>query len=182
MNEREIRKLIKIVEESEIEELEVRRWWGYRLRISKRATGGGASQGAAAPAVQVPQTAPPQASGGHQAQAGGGGEGEEGGSGAGAAGASAATAGTEESYPESRYHIIRSPIVGTFYRAPAPDAPPYVEEGDPIKAGQVVCIVEAMKLMNEIQAEQGGRVVKVLSENAQPVEYSQKLIVIDPEG
>lgn len=181
MNEREIRKLIKIVEESEIEELEVRRWWGYRLRISKRATGGGASQGAAAPAIPVPQTPPAQVSQGQQGQGGGGGEGGQ--QGSAAAEAEPSAAGTEEErYPESRYHIIRSPIVGTFYRAPAPDAPPYVEEGDSIKAGQVVCIVEAMKLMNEIQAEQGGRVVKVLSENAQPVEYSQKLIVIDPEG
>jgi acetyl-CoA carboxylase biotin carboxyl carrier protein len=87
-----------------------------------------------------------------------------------------------ETISEDRYHIIHSPIVGTFYRAPAPDAPPYVEVGDMIKAGQVVCIVEAMKLMNEIQAEEGGRVVRVEVENAEPVEYNQTLIVIDPEG
>ncbi|MFO7767554.1 MAG: acetyl-CoA carboxylase biotin carboxyl carrier protein [bacterium] len=169
MNEREIRKLIKIVEESEIEELEVRRWWGYRLRISKRAAGGPQS----APTIPVPPEQPSPADRGRPAEAAGGGEGPP---------AETAAERVEETYPEARYHIIRSPIVGTFYRAPAPDAPPYVEEGDTIKAGQVVCIVEAMKLMNEIQAEQGGRVVKVLTENAQPVEYSQKLIVIDPEG
>jgi len=83
---------------------------------------------------------------------------------------------------EERHTVIRSPIVGTFYRAPAPDAPPYVEVGDVIKPGQTVCIVEAMKLMNEIQAEQGGKVVRILVENAQPVEYNQMLIVIDPEA
>ena len=85
-------------------------------------------------------------------------------------------------YSDATHYIIRSPIVGTFYRAPAPDAPPYVDVGDTIKAGQVVCIVEAMKLMNEIQAEKGGKIVKILVENAMPVEYNQMMIVLEPEG
>ncbi|MGH7731498.1 MAG: acetyl-CoA carboxylase biotin carboxyl carrier protein [Candidatus Eiseniibacteriota bacterium] len=75
---------------------------------------------------------------------------------------------------------IVSPMVGTFYRAPAPDADPYVEVGDTVSVGQTVCIVEAMKLMNEIESEVKGRVVKILVENAQPVEYGQKLFLVEP--
>jgi len=75
---------------------------------------------------------------------------------------------------------ITSPIVGTFYRSPSPDADPYVEEGDAVKKGQVLCIVEAMKLMNEIESELDGRVVKILAESTKPVEYGQPLFLIDP--
>jgi acetyl-CoA carboxylase biotin carboxyl carrier protein len=75
---------------------------------------------------------------------------------------------------------ITSPIVGTFYRSPSPDADPYVEEGDTVKKGQVLCIVEAMKLMNEIESEVDGRVVKILVESAKPVEYGQPLFLVEP--
>jgi acetyl-CoA carboxylase biotin carboxyl carrier protein len=75
---------------------------------------------------------------------------------------------------------IESPMVGTFYRAPAPGAEPYVKEGDLIQKGTVVCIVEAMKLMNEIESEVGGRIVKVLAENGRPVEFGQPLFLVDP--
>jgi acetyl-CoA carboxylase biotin carboxyl carrier protein len=75
---------------------------------------------------------------------------------------------------------IASPIVGTFYRSPSPDADPYVEEGDYVKKGQVLCIVEAMKLMNEIESEVGGRVTKILAESTKPVEYGQALFLVDP--
>jgi acetyl-CoA carboxylase biotin carboxyl carrier protein len=75
---------------------------------------------------------------------------------------------------------ITSPMVGTFYRAPAPDADPYVEVGDMVEVGQTVCIVEAMKLMNEIESEFRGRVVGIPVENAQPVEFGQKLFLIEP--
>jgi acetyl-CoA carboxylase biotin carboxyl carrier protein len=75
---------------------------------------------------------------------------------------------------------ITSPIVGTFYRSPSPDADPYVEEGDTVKKGQVLCIVEAMKLMNEIESEVDGRLVKILVESAKPVEYGQPLFLIEP--
>mgnify|MGYP001561057077 FL=1 len=74
---------------------------------------------------------------------------------------------------------IASPIVGTFYRSPSPDADPYVEEGDYVKKGQVLCIVEAMKLMNEIESEVDGRVVKILAESTKPVEYGQALFLVD---
>ncbi len=73
-----------------------------------------------------------------------------------------------------------APMVGTFYRAPSPDAPPLINEGDMVSEGQVVCIIEAMKLFNEIQAEKPGRVVRILVENASPVEYGQPLFLLDP--
>lgn len=77
---------------------------------------------------------------------------------------------------------ITSPIVGTFYRSPSPDADPYVEEGDFVKRGQVLCIVEAMKLMNEIESETDGRIVKILAESTKSVEYGQALFLIDPKA
>jgi acetyl-CoA carboxylase biotin carboxyl carrier protein len=82
----------------------------------------------------------------------------------------------------SQAHLltIEAPMVGTFYRAPSPDAQPFVREGDRVKKGQVVCIVEAMKLMNEIESKVAGRVMKVLVENAQPVEYGQPLFLLEP--
>jgi acetyl-CoA carboxylase biotin carboxyl carrier protein len=70
-------------------------------------------------------------------------------------------------------------MVGTFYRAPKPDAPPFVNEGDPVEPGQTVCIVEAMKLFNEIQCEVRGRVARILVENGSPVEYGQPLMLVD---
>ncbi len=81
---------------------------------------------------------------------------------------------------QGRFVTVTSPIVGTFYRSPSPDADPYVEEGDFVKKGQVLCIVEAMKLMNEIEAETDGRIMKVLVESTTPVEYAQALFLIDP--
>jgi acetyl-CoA carboxylase biotin carboxyl carrier protein len=77
---------------------------------------------------------------------------------------------------------ITSPIVGTFYRSPSPDADAYVEEGDFVKKGQVLCIVEAMKLMNEIESETDGRIVKILAESTKPIEYGQALFLIDPKA
>lgn len=77
---------------------------------------------------------------------------------------------------------IRSPIVGTFYRSPSPDKPPYVKVGDSVSAGDVVCIVEAMKLFNEIESEVSGKIVKVLIEEAKPVEYDQVLYLVDPNA
>ncbi|MEO1961117.1 MAG: acetyl-CoA carboxylase biotin carboxyl carrier protein, partial [Paracoccus sp. (in: a-proteobacteria)] len=76
-------------------------------------------------------------------------------------------------------HVIKSPLVGTFYRAPAPGAPPFVEEGDIVSPGQVLCIIEALKVMNEIESDVRGKVVKILVENGQPVEYGQPLFLID---
>ena len=75
---------------------------------------------------------------------------------------------------------ITSPIVGTFYRSNSPDKPPYVETGDIVKKGQVLCIIEAMKLMNEIESEATGKIVQALVENGQPVEYGQPLFIVEP--
>jgi acetyl-CoA carboxylase biotin carboxyl carrier protein len=83
--------------------------------------------------------------------------------------------------PDDRNLVaIKAPMVGTFYRAPGPDAAPFVAEGDVVKEGQVLCIIEAMKLMNEIEAKVGGRIARVLVENAQPVEYGHPLFLVEP--
>jgi len=83
---------------------------------------------------------------------------------------------------ESTAHLltVEAPMVGTFYRCPKPDAPPFVTEGDVVKEGQVICIVEAMKLMNEIESKVAGRIAKVVVENGQPVEFGQPLFLVDP--
>jgi len=85
-----------------------------------------------------------------------------------------------ERRPPDSFVTIEAPMVGTFYRAPAPEAPPYVKEGDLVKEGQVLCIIEAMKLMNEIESRMAGRVVKILVENRQGVEYGQPLFLVEP--
>lgn len=79
----------------------------------------------------------------------------------------------------SNQMLVESPMVGTFYRASAPDAAPFVDEGSSVRKGQTVCIIEAMKMMNEIEAPAAGRVVRIVAENAQPVEYGQALMVIE---
>jgi acetyl-CoA carboxylase biotin carboxyl carrier protein len=94
----------------------------------------------------------------------------------------APTAQTRPSAETDGQVTITSPIVGTFYRSPSPDADPYVEEGDYVKKGQVLCIVEAMKLMNEIESEADGRITKILAESTKPVEYGQPLFLIDPSA
>lgn len=93
----------------------------------------------------------------------------------------AGTAAPPPGAPETNHlEPISAPMVGTFYRAPSPDAPPFVEEGDAVQPGQTVCIIEAMKLFNEIQSEVRGRVVQVLAENGAPVEYGQPLFLVEP--
>jgi len=84
--------------------------------------------------------------------------------------------------PTANLMPIKSPMVGTFYRSPAPDADPYVEENSTIDVGQTVCIVEAMKLMNEIESDVKGRIARILVENAQPVEYGQVLFLVEAES
>lgn len=85
----------------------------------------------------------------------------------------------QESVVSNNTVEVRSPMVGTFYRAPSPDADPYVDVGQTVSVGQTLCIVEAMKLMNEIEAEISGKIVKILVENAQPVEYNQPLFLVE---
>jgi acetyl-CoA carboxylase biotin carboxyl carrier protein len=152
-----IRKLIKLVEESDIGELEVG-GWGQKVRITKKPKQtNNPSKDQSVTAITVepksetttkPQTVPAE----------------------------------PLKMVEETDHLvpIKSPMVGTFYRAPAPDAKPYVELNQQIAAGQVVCVIEAMKLMNEIESEVAGRVAKILVENAKPVEFGQSLFLIDP--
>ena len=83
---------------------------------------------------------------------------------------------------ESNYLAVKSPMVGTFYRSPSPDKPVYVKIGDSIASGDTVCIIEAMKLFNEVESEVSGKIVKVLVEDAQPVEYDQVPFLVDPKG
>jgi acetyl-CoA carboxylase biotin carboxyl carrier protein len=92
---------------------------------------------------------------------------------------SSRTEGTDASVTAGRI-TVESPMVGTFYRSSSPTADPYVGEGDVVKEGQILCIIEAMKLMNEIEAKAAGRIAKILVENAQPVEYGQALFLIEP--
>jgi acetyl-CoA carboxylase biotin carboxyl carrier protein len=94
--------------------------------------------------------------------------------------AAAPVAAAAEGPGDANLLAIEAPMVGTFYRAPSPEAQPFVRDGERVKKGQVVCIIEAMKLMNEIESKVAGRVVKVLAENAQPVEYGQPLFLLEP--
>jgi acetyl-CoA carboxylase biotin carboxyl carrier protein len=93
----------------------------------------------------------------------------------------AASAPPSAPVPEEGLHMVKSPIVGTFYEAPSPGAPPFVKPGDMVEAGQVLCIVEAMKLLNEIESDVAGEIVKKLAVNGQPIEYGQELFVIRPK-
>jgi len=148
-----IRSLIQLVEESEIESLEVSSW-GHKLSIVRKV-----NPGVVAPATVVQAAAPTPL-----------------------APASAPTpAPALAAEDTSGLVAIKSPMVGTYYAAPAPDADSYVSLNQKIRVGQVVCIVEAMKLMNEIESEVSGRVSKVLVENAQPVEFGQELFLIESE-
>ena len=88
---------------------------------------------------------------------------------------------TTEPPKEEGLHTVKSPIVGTFYEAPSPGAPPFVKVGDGVEVGQVLCIVEAMKLLNEIESDVAGEIVKKLVTNGQPIEYGQELFVIRPK-
>ncbi|UZQ54497.1 acetyl-CoA carboxylase biotin carboxyl carrier protein [Trichothermofontia sichuanensis B231] len=168
----ELRDLLTTLDQTEIEELTLKAA-DFELTIRRRsALGGGelAPTALAVPPVSLPpaQTpavaltpgvsppaAPPQE-------------------------ASAASA-PPPSSASSRLVDITSPMVGTFYRAPAPDEPPYVEVGDHVRVGQTVCILEAMKLMNELESEVSGTIVEILIENADPVEFGQVLMRVKPD-
>ena len=158
MDLNQIKKLIKIVESSEITDFSIQEG-DLRIKISKNTK----SPYELSYQVQTPHLAPmPQTSPGMFE-----------------APAPAEKPDIDEKGDSEKYHEIRSPIVGTFYRAPAPDADPYVQIGDQVSAGTVLCIVEAMKLMNEIESDVSGKVVKILVDNATPVEYNQPIFLIE---
>ncbi len=170
-----VKGLIEAVDASGIDSLEITRA-GTRVKISK--TPPSAPPGATyfspppppAPAPPAPNPAPAvdEAVGGPTAERGGS--------------AAAQAEASEGAAAESGLSDVPSPMVGTFYRAPAPDAPPYVEVGSRVSKGQTLCILEAMKLMNELEAEVEGVVREILVDNAEPVEYGQVLFRIDPKG
>jgi len=159
MKESQIKRLIKMVEESQIEEIEVSRW-GRKVRISKKARPVIAENGQTVLAAGV----------------------------AGNAASAETTAATpagkappeETASPAADQAAISSPMVGTFYRSPSPEAEPFVKVGQKIEKGQVVCIVEAMKLMNEIESDQSGVIAEILAQDAQPVEFGQQLFLLEP--
>ena len=172
MNEREIKKLIRIVEESGIDELEVSRW-GRSVRIVKRPVNG-ADPGSGTTVLWGPRGA------GSGVDASGPPGGVDAGGPSGVAAAGIPPAAGAASADRAGLAIVRAPMVGTFYRAPSPDAPAYVEPGDRVRKGQTLCILEAMKLMNEIESEFDGVVRAILAESGEPVEYGQPLFELEP--
>jgi acetyl-CoA carboxylase biotin carboxyl carrier protein len=160
----DLKEILRILEEQNITEFELEQD-GVKLRVCRASTVAG---GVAAALAPTPAPAP-------------------------AAGAPAAPAAVPTSpapaagappapvaEASANGTVVKSPIVGTFYRAPDPNSPPFVSEGDRVKVGQVLCIIEAMKLMNEIEAEVAGEVVKIHPENGQPVQYGDPLFTVRP--
>ena len=155
MDIRKVKKLIELLEESDVEELEIQEGEDS-VRISRRRAD---TVTMAAPA---PAPAPQQAAPAPQPQQGGG--------------SSQAEEKTEPDEPQG--HLVRSPMVGTFYRAPSPTAASFVEVGQKVHSGDALCIVEAMKMMNQIEADISGTVSQILVEDGEPVEYDQPMFVI----
>ncbi|MHB8174045.1 MAG: acetyl-CoA carboxylase biotin carboxyl carrier protein [Nitrospirota bacterium] len=150
MNLKEIKELIEVLKNSDITEIELEKA-GTKIRLKK---GLGGHENVLSPPAGEERAAP-------TAQI-------------------AAPAPDPAAEAQKNLFAVNSPIVGTFYRAPSPDAAVYVEVGDVVKKGQILCIIEAMKLMNEIEAEVSGKIAAVLVENAQPVEYGEPLFHIEP--
>ena len=164
MNQKELKELIEFLIEKDISEFELERG-DVKVRIKRGADAQPMS--VIAPIAAVPAVAPvsstaPQPN----------------------ALAHSTVPATPEATPveaEEELHLVKSPIVGTFYEAPAPGAPPFIKPGDHVQAGQVLCIIEAMKLMNEIESDMTGEIVKILAANGKPVEYGQPLFSIRPK-
>ncbi|UCG39333.1 MAG: acetyl-CoA carboxylase biotin carboxyl carrier protein [bacterium] len=155
MDIKEIREILKLLERYDVQDFSLQRG-DNRIRIRK---GGVTEEAAAVRYREVPtREAPPRAA---------------------APPAPEPAAPSEALTVGERQFLVTSPIVGTFYRAPSPESPPYVEVGGMVSKGTVLCIVEAMKIMNEIECEVSGKVSAILVDNAQPVEYGQPLFIID---
>ncbi|HSO83372.1 MULTISPECIES: acetyl-CoA carboxylase biotin carboxyl carrier protein [unclassified Thiocapsa] len=151
MDIRKVKKLIELLEQSDVAEIEIHEG-EESVRISRHGSG--------AMPMYMPQAMPMAV-------------------GPAAAPAPAAKASDEEDLDEMEGEVVRSPMVGTFYRAPSPGSKAFVEEGQTVKAGETLCIIEAMKILNQIECEQGGTIRRILVENGQPVEYNQPLFVIE---
>jgi acetyl-CoA carboxylase biotin carboxyl carrier protein len=166
MNQKELKELVEFLIEKDITEFELERG-DVKVRI-KRGTPPAAQSSeriiavsAPHPAVQVPVAAATAVSG--------------------APLEAAAPPIAPAPPPPEELHMVKSPIVGTYYESPSPGSPPFVKPGDSVEVGQVLCIVEAMKLMNEIEADVAGEIVKSLMKNGQPIEYNQELFAIRPK-
>jgi len=157
MDIKDLKSLIKMVTETDITEFELEAA-EEKIRIKRGCTAPVVQYQAPQPMVAMQPAMAPAA----------------------APAASAAPAETAAPVAKARGNEVTSPIVGTFYRAPAPDAAPYVEVGQIVEKGQVLCIVEAMKLMNEIEAEYRCKIVEICKENAQPVEFGEALFIVEP--
>lgn len=155
MNEAKLKKLLEIFQESNVEELELQHsfWRGTRVRIRRRRQ----------PAPERPPEtdALPFSSSPRSANA-------------------ATDDLPAAAHPEEKLHVIAAPMVGAFFRSPAPETAPFVQVGDRVSPGQVVCIIEAMKIMNEITADVEGEIVEILADSANPVEFGQPLLKIRP--
>jgi acetyl-CoA carboxylase biotin carboxyl carrier protein len=164
MNQKELKELIEFLIEKDIAEFELERG-DVKVRI-KRGSEPVVSASAPDTRFFAVHSAPPPA--------------PEAGTAPVAATVSAPPPAEKAPAPEEGLHIVRSPIVGTFYESPSPGSPPFVKPGDIVEAGQILCIVEAMKLMNEIESDVAGEIVKRLVENNAPIEYGQELFAIRP--
>ncbi len=162
MNQKELKELIEFLIEKDIAEFELERG-DVKVRIKRGADSSAVAQDTRF--FAVPSAPPPQPVVAAPAVP--------------AAATPAAPA--QEPAVEAGLHEVRSPIVGTFYESPSPGAPPFIKLGDVVKVGQVLCIIEAMKLMNEIEADASGEIVKKLASNGQPIEYGQPLFLIRPQ-
>ncbi len=153
MDIRKVKKLIELLEESGIAEIEIKEG-EEAVRISRMPTGGVTTHMIPQYAAPPPAALAAPASSGHAAEA-------------------------PASKPRSNEHVVSAPMVGTFYSAPSPGAKPFVEIGSEVKEGQVLCIIEAMKMMNQIESDKSGKVTAIMAQNGEPVEFGQPLFVIE---
>ena len=163
MDLKELKEILQILEEKEITEFELEEE-GMKLRIRKAAASSNHSAPTAVLPLSMPAMMPPI-----------------GAVTPGAPAAAAVPASAPAEAADAALVVVKSPIVGTFYRAPDPNSPPFVSVGDRVRVGQVLCIIEAMKLMNEIEAEAAGEILKVHHETGQPVQYGDALFTIRAE-
>lgn len=161
MNLDDIQKLLKMLDDSGLDEMTIEEG-DFKITLKRKSDS--APSASMPPPMFIPQFAPPMLPPASPAPSQ-------------APSASAPPADTATA--QKKYKEIRSPMVGTFYRAPSPEANPYVQVGDQITKGKVLCIIEAMKLMNEIESDIDGKIVKIMVENAQPVEYDQVLFLVE---
>jgi oxaloacetate decarboxylase alpha subunit len=161
MNLKEIKEMINLMNENGLTELEIEKE-GLRIRLKKGASGEMSIEGLKNQVVFAPAAAPDRSAPASISLA------------------TQATAAAQNPANGKARTEIKSPMVGTFYRSPSPESPPFAEINQDIEVGQVICIIEAMKLMNEIKSEIRGRIIDILVDNAEPVEFGQPLLLIEP--